>query len=121
MADFTGRVVVKLSDGVQVPYVDAVQNEMPQAFQDAWRQLSDNLAVALSIDRAMPEFDESQLQDLSPLTRYFAVTLAAGLDPGTVAAAISALPFVDLAYAEIRAELAAPPSQTPNDPEFPNE
>ncbi|MEA2423434.1 MAG: hypothetical protein QOF55_2533 [Thermoleophilaceae bacterium] len=121
MADFTGRVVVKLSDSVQVPYVDAVESELPQEFQDLWNEMTNQLGEALSLDRAMPEFDGSQLQDLPPLTQYFAVTLPGGLDPETVAQAIFALSFVELAYAEIRAELATPPSQTPNDPEFPNE
>jgi hypothetical protein len=126
MADLTGRVVVKLLNNVQVPYQDAAEQQLEQASVDAWNALENAFGITISLDRALPEFDPAAIQDLadqanSTLTRFFAVSVPAGVEATDLADAIAALPFVESAYAETQTTLPAPPSQTPNDPEFANE
>src|SRR5215469_1958291 len=126
MPVFTGRVVVKLTDDVDVPYQDGVEQQLEQTAADAWNALASNFEVTLSLDRALPEFDADAIQSLasqanSALTSFFAVTVPSDVDPEQLASTIAALPFVELAYAETQTTLPAPPSQSPNDPQFAGE
>jgi hypothetical protein len=130
--DFTGRVMVKLREDVDVPYQDAVQTQLPPDDLDAWNSVSDQFGGQLSLDRALQEFDPATVQslvdqaraaaggDLPSLTRYFAIVPPEGTDLEALAAAVGALSFTEFAYAEEQTTLPSP-SQTPNDPEFPNE
>lgn len=126
MPDFTGRVIVRLQDDVSLPYQDGAEQLLDRAASEAWSTLTSDLGVTLSLDRALAEFDPSDVQALadqaSPaLTSFFAVAVPDGADPEQLASAIADLPFVQLAYAETQTTLPAPPSQSPNDPEFASE
>lgn len=121
MPDFVPNVVVKLTEDVaaQIPYQDNAETALPFPFRAAWEAVSAAVpGIALTLQRAMPNVDVGALQTQlaenaarngaagASLTSFFVVPVPEGLAE-QVAAALNALPFVELAYVETRTTLPA--------------
>lgn len=111
------RIVVKMRTGLALPYTDAALLALERSGNEGWRQLRQSFPDVRP-EPYFKRFNEPALRamragDVQPFTSYFAMGVAPGINASAMAARISALPEVEIAYAE--AGPTPPPVEPEND------
>jgi hypothetical protein len=113
MPNATPRIIVHITPGFEVPYVEGAHSALTGFAADAWTGLTESFpGLGLSLDpmlrnqsgeqvRALMELAQQRSgQQVPDLLSLMAVDVAGDVDPSPILGAVQALPFVELAYME---------------------